>query len=183
MTFGYLPYADWKNPVNKFDVRKQDLYTKKVLEGAEKFMTVHSFMPSFPLYKTFPEEIAEIAAEVSTYDTQYTLQVEEIDTENQLYKMRMERNETFAKLLYTWIQANHPDQLIIPNGTIQEMGVAYRIAKWLEIPVTTYEFGEQRKRIWIAQNREVMRQETDDLWEARKDVPATDAELDKVHAM
>lgn len=183
VTFGYLPYADWKNPVNKFDVRKQDLYTKKVLEGAEKFMTVHSFMPSFPLYKTFPEEIAEIAAEVSTYDTQYTLQVEEIDTENQLYKMRMERNETFAKLLYTWIQANHPDQLIIPNGTIQEMGVAYRIAKWLEIPVTTYEFGEQRKRIWIAQNREVMRQETDDLWEARKDVPATDAELDKVRAM
>lgn len=183
VTFGYLPYADWKNPVNKFDVRKQDLYTKKVLEGAEKFMTIHSFMPAFPMYKSFPEEIASIASEISIYDAQYTLQVEEIDTENQLYKMRRERNETFAKLLYNWIQANRPDQMIIPNGTIQEMGVAYRIAKWLEIPVSTYEFGEQRKRIWIAQNREVMRQETDDLWAVRKDVPASDAELEKVRAM
>jgi len=63
------------------------------------------------------------------------------------------------------------------------MGVAYRIAKWMNIPVTTYEFGEQRKRIWIAQNREVMRQETDDLWEIRKNIQVTDEELEKVKAM
>ena len=97
--------------------------------------------------------------------------------------MRRERNETFAKLLYSWIQSNHPDQVIVPNGTIQEMGVAYRVAKWLGTPVTTYEFGEQRKRIWIAQNREVMRQETDDLWAVRKDALATDGDLEKVRSM
>ncbi len=183
VTFGYLPYADWQNPVNKFDVRKQDLYTRSVLESTQKYMKLHSFMPSFPSYKAFPEEISAIADEVATYDTQYTLQVEDFDKDNALYKMRRERNETFAKLLYNWIQANHPDQVIVPNGTIQEMGVAYRVAKWLGIPVTTYEFGEQRKRIWIAQNREVMRQETDDLWAVRKDALATDGDLEKVRSM
>lgn len=183
VTFGYLPYADWKNPINKFDVRRQDLYTKKVFEGVGPFMKIHSFMPTFPIYKAFPEEIDEIVREVSTYDTQYTLQVEEIDPENDLYKMRYERNSIFAKLLYNWIQANQPDQMIIPNGTIQEMGVAYRMAKWLGISVSTYEFGEQRKRIWIAQDREVMRQETDDLWAVRKNIPATECELDKVRSM
>ena len=146
-------------------------------------MKLHSFMPSFPSYKAFPEEISAIADEVATYDTQYTLQVEDFDKDNALYKMRRERNETFAKLLYNWIQENHPDQVIVPNGTIQEMGVAYRVAKWLGIPVTTYEFGEQRKRIWIAQNREVMRQETDDLWAVRKDALATDGDLEKVRSM
>ncbi|MBP8964688.1 MAG: hypothetical protein KBG27_04830, partial [Flexilinea sp.] len=63
------------------------------------------------------------------------------------------------------------------------MGIAYRMAKWLKIPVVTYEFGEQRKRIWIAQNREVMRQETDDLWEVRKNIPVETEELKKVKAM
>ncbi len=183
VTFGYMPYADWKNPVNKFDVRRQDLYTRSVLEGAEKYMKIHSFLPSFPVYKSFPEELNRIVDEVSTYDTQYTLQVEEISKDNPLFKLRCERNEIFAKLLYNWIQEHKPDQIIVPNGTIQEMGVAYRMAKWLGIPVTTYEFGEQRKRIWIAQNREVMRQETDDLWAVRKNVLATDAELEKVRAM
>ena len=97
--------------------------------------------------------------------------------------MRLTANENFARMVYVWLLENKPDYIIIPNGTIQEMGVLYRIAKWMQIPVTTYEFGEQRKRIWIAQNREVMRQETDDLWEARKAIPLDDAEFEKMRNM
>ena len=40
------------------------------------------------------------------------------------------------------------------------------------IPVVTYEFGEQRGRIWLAQNGEVMRQETDELWAASQGLAA-----------
>jgi hypothetical protein len=97
--------------------------------------------------------------------------------------MRLDRNERFARLFYTWIKNNPQDQIIIPNGTIQEMGVAYRIAKWLKIPVATYEFGEQRKRIWIAQDREVMRQETDELWEVRRNIPTNAEEINKLREM
>ncbi|HOG21239.1 MAG TPA: hypothetical protein PLX12_01715 [Flexilinea sp.] len=183
VTFGYLPYSDWQNDVNKFDLRRQDLYTKKVFEQAAEYMDIVSFLPIHPSYKPIPDELKQIIEEVSRYDAQYTLQVEDVDKEHPLYKMRLERNESFARMLYPWLSANKPDHMIIPNGTIQEMGIAYRMAKWLKIPVVTYEFGEQRKRIWIAQNREVMRQETDDLWEVRKNIPVETEELKKVKAM
>ncbi len=183
VTFGYLPYADWQNEINKFDLRRQDLYTKKVFENTSKLMKLVSFLPIYPSYKPIPEELQQIIETVSAFDTQYTLQVEDFDPESPLYKMRLDRNERFARLFYTWIKNNPQDQIIIPNGTIQEMGVAYRIAKWLKIPVTTYEFGEQRKRIWIAQDREVMRQETDELWEVRRNIPTNAEEINKLREM
>ena len=183
VTFGYLPYSDWQKPVNKFDLRRQDIYTKKVFEDAGKYIKIQSFLPLHPSYKKLPDEIMEIIKEVSSYDTQYTLQVEDFAEDEPLYKMRLNANENFARMVYAWLLENKPDYIIIPNGTIQEMGVLYRIAKWMQIPVTTYEFGEQRKRIWIAQNREVMRQETDDLWEARREIPLDDAEFEKMRNM
>ncbi len=183
VTFGYLPYSDWQNATNKFDLRRQDIYTKKVFEGAEKFMHIISFLPLHPSYKTLPDEVVQIINDVSTYDAQYTLQVETVDKENPLFKFRVERNESFSRMLYPWLKANKPDYMVVPNGTIQEMGVAYRIAKFMNIPVTTYEFGEQRKRIWIAQGQEVMRQETDELWEVRKNIPLEEKEMERLKAM
>jgi hypothetical protein len=66
------------------------------------------------------------------------------------------------------MQEQRPDVVLTPNGSILEMGAVYQVARWLNIPVVTYEFGEQRGRIWLAQNSEVMRQETDALWQARR---------------
>ena len=183
VTFGYLPYSDWQKPVNKFDLRRQDIYTKKVLQDAEKYINIVSFLPLHPSYKKLPEEIVKIVEEVSAFDTMYTLQVEDFSQDDPLYQMRINSNEYFARMVYVWLLENRPDYIIIPNGTIQEMGVLYRIAKWMGIPVTTYEFGEQRKRVWIAQDREVMRQETDDLWEARKNIPLEDDEFEKMRSM
>ncbi len=183
VTFGYLPYSDWQKSVNKFDLRRQELYTKKVLADAEKYIKLVSFLPLHPSYKKLPDEITKIIEEVSAYDTQYTLQVEDFDKNSELYKMRLTANEYFARMVYPWLLKNKPDYIVVPNGTIQEMGVLYRIAKWMEIPVATYEFGEQRKHFWVAQNREVMRQETDDLWAARKDIPMSDEEFEKIRSM
>ena len=183
VTFGYLPYSDWQKPVNKFDLRRQDLYTKNVFADAEKYMDVVSFLPLHPSYKKLPDEIMEIVQQISAYDTQYTLQVEDFSTDDPLYQMRLTANENFARMIYPWLQENQPDYIVVPNGTIQEMGVLYRIAKWMEIPVTTYEFGEQRKRFWVAQNREVMRQETDDLWEVKKNIPISDEDFDRMRSM
>ena len=68
-----------------------------------------------------------------------------------------------------WMRNRTPDVIIIPNGTILEMGAVYQAGPLPGHPDVTYEFGEQRGRIWLAQNGEVMRQETDDLWQARQD--------------
>jgi hypothetical protein len=53
----------------------------------------------------------------------------------------------------------------------------------LNIPTVTYEFGEQRNRIWIAQNSEVMHQRTDELWTARKGLDVPEEELQRVESL
>ncbi len=44
------------------------------------------------------------------------------------------------------------------------MGVAYQIAKLLGIKTVTFEFADQRERIWLAQDDEIMSHHTDELW-------------------
>jgi hypothetical protein len=49
--------------------------------------------------------------------------------------------------------------------------------------VVTYEFGDQRQRIWLAQNSEVMRQETDGLWAARDGSSLSPEQLERMHSL
>ena len=170
-------------PINKFDLKRQNYYAKKILEQASDVMENVPLLNIKPSYKPLPTEIMNAVKQVTKYDTQYTLQVEEIDENSSIYKLRYERNLEAARAAYTWLQNGNPDVLIVPNGTIQELGVVYRVARYLNIKTVTYEFGDQRQRIWFAQNSEVMRQETDDLWEARRENPLHESQLDRVKAL
>jgi len=49
--------------------------------------------------------------------------------------------------------------------------------------VVTYEFGEQRGRIWLAQNAEVMRQETDALWQTRQILPLDEIQWEQARSL
>jgi hypothetical protein len=71
----------------------------------------------------------------------------------------------------------------VPNGTIQELGVAYRVAKYTNIPVSTYEFSDQKNCIWMAQDDEIMRQNTQALWKKHKDRIFTPEQREKVEAL
>ncbi|NMC13501.1 MAG: hypothetical protein GYA34_11545, partial [Chloroflexi bacterium] len=82
--------------------------------------------------------------------------------------------------IYSWMKSNLVDVVLTPNGSILENGAVFQVARYLNLPVMTYEFSEQRERIWLAQNSEVMRQDTDALWLARKDQPLSDEQCDKV---
>lgn len=184
VTLGYLPYAEWKDPINRFDLRRQNMYAQRVLSQASPLIETVSFLTSRSLFTRVPEEVMSAVEQVALYDTQYTLQVEDIDTSNDVYKLRMERNSEVARAVLGWLKSNRPDVVIIPNGTIQELGVVYRVARYMGIPTVTYEFGDQRHRIWLAQNGEVMRQETDGLWQARNGNNAlTPDQLDKMRSL
>jgi len=183
VTLGYLPYGDWRSPINKFDLKRQNLYAKKILDSAETLMSNVSLLNVKGTYKPLPAEIMNAVTQVTQYDAQYTLQVEEIDEKSDIYRLRYERNLEAARAAYYWLQQGKPDVLIIPNGTIQELGVVYRIARILNIKTVTYEFGDQRQRIWFAQNSEVMRQETNELWEARREKTLLEPQLERVKAL
>lgn len=183
VTLGFYPYHDWQNPINRFDLRRQNLYTKEVLEKTEPELQIQSFLDLHAGYKVIPDELQKRVETVSLYDSMYTLQVENVDTSSDIYKLRVERNLDAARAAYSFLQALQPDVVVVPNGTIQEFGVVYEVAQFLEIPVVSYEFGDQRQRIWIAQNDKVMRQNTDAMWEAFKEKPLTRGEKIKIHEL
>jgi hypothetical protein len=183
VTLGFLPYAEWQTPINRFDLRRQNVYAGRVLSMATPVMDSVSFLNLRATYKQLPDTVMSAVHLVTLYDTQYTLQVEDVDMNSEIYRLRLERNQDAARAALTWLQANRPDVVIVPNGTIQELAVVYRVARQMKIPTVTYEFGDQRQRIWVAQNSEVMRQETDGLWKARQEIALTEPQLERLHSL
>ncbi len=166
VTVAYLPYGDWRVDINSFDLRRQDLYTQRVLKPLAGLVNTASLLDLQPASE-LPENLIEDIHLVSTYDAQYTLQVEDVDEDSELFRLRLARNDYAARAALAYLQTEQPDVVLIPNGTITELGAVYRVARHLGIRTVTYEFNDQREQVWIAQDDEVMRQRTDDLWEAR----------------
>jgi hypothetical protein len=162
--------------MNSFDLRRQNAYAQSVFHRLIPLVKPLSLLDVRPPAGKLPAALQEMLAEVSLRDVQYTLQVEEVDLESDLYRLRLERNQQAAAAALYWLRTHRPDVVVTPNGMILEMGAVYQVARYLDIPVVTYEFGEQRGRIWLAYNREVMRQDTDLLWERFKDLPLSEAQ-------
>jgi hypothetical protein len=181
-TLGFLPYNDWSAPVDDFDLRQRNIYARKVLRKAEPTLQVFSLLDQRQV-PHLPSHLEKAIEDVTVRDVQYTEQVEEIDKDGKLFALRLERNLQAAKAALRWMQDNAPDVLITPNGMILEFGAIYEVAKHLNVPVVSYEFGEQRERIWFSQGVSVMLQDTDEVWAARKDLPFEDDQLNQIREL
>jgi hypothetical protein len=179
---GFLPYANYQRPFNRFDLRRQNAYSLAVLGGAGDLLRPVSLLDVRPPDR-LPDEVRRAVLAIALRDAQYSLQVESVPPEHPLLALRRTRDLSAAAAAYAWLTASRPDTLIVPNGSILEMGAVYTVARHLEIPVVSYEFGEQTGRIWTAHNREVMRQETDELWAARRAQPLTPAQDEQIRAL
>ncbi|MBN2147133.1 MAG: hypothetical protein JW726_07075 [Anaerolineales bacterium] len=186
VTLAYLPYAQWQKPLDRFNLRRHNVYARNILCKIEPFVEVLPLLNAHPA-KELPGDLQASIELVALRDTQYTLQVENLNLNEgagrDLYQLRLQRNLEAAHAAYAWLQRNRPDVVVLPNGTILEFGVIYQTARYLNIPIVTYEYGEQQRRIWLAQNAEVMRQETNDLWAVRKDSPLTPEQLEQVRTL
>jgi hypothetical protein len=191
VTLAYLPYPSFRKPFQRFDVRRQNAYARSVLELAAPQVKCISLLDVRPAVgRAISPALFQSLQEVAERDTQYTLQIERVERDRhdsedgRLFHLRLERNLQAAAALLGYIQslppAERPDLLITPNGSILEMGAVYQAARTLDIPVVTYEFGEQRGRIWFAHNGEVMRQETDALWERHANQPLTESQWQQI---
>ncbi|PWH12216.1 MAG: hypothetical protein DDG60_14330 [Anaerolineae bacterium] len=182
VTIAYLPYGDWDKPIHPFDLRRQDLYTRRVLRPLHGL--VHSLsLLELPAVGHLPLPLEAAIETASAFDTMYTLQVEDFDRNSALYRLRLTRNRQAALAALHFLQNSRPDAVLIPNGLVTELGVFYQVARHLGLPTTTYEFNDQREQIWLAQNEIVMRQNTDALWAAKGTLPLTQAEREKIAAL
>lgn len=191
-----LPYSEWHKEKDRFTQRQRILHTHdalKVLSPLVKHVSMLDIQSSSGVshgtlrvvkHDDLPEKIQQDIKEVSLWDAQYTLMREEVDMndagDKALYDLRVERNTFAAKAALQYMQMNKPDVVLIPNGLILEMGIVFRVARYLGIDAVTYEFNDQREQIWLAQNSSIMRQETDYLVEARCSLPMTDAMYERL---
>jgi hypothetical protein len=176
----FLPYASWDKPIAKFDLRRQNLYARQVLSAASPLIQIQSLLDVRPFSRDLPAPLKSAVEEVSIFDAQYTLQVEEINRDDEIYQLRYDRNWEAALNAQAWLKAHKPDVVILPNGTIQEMGVIYRVARYLDLQTVTFEFSDQSERIWLAQNAEIMRHDTDALWAAHGSEPLNEAQINQL---
>jgi len=191
-----LPYSEWHKEKDKFTQRQRILHTHdalKVLSPLVKHVSMMDMQSSsrsthgtLHAHATngLPEKIQADIKEISLWDVQYTLMREEVDmndaSDRAMYELRVERNTFAAKAALQYMQANKPDVVLIPNGLILEMGIVFRVARYLGIDAVTYEFNDQREQIWLAQNSSIMQQETDYLVDARCGLPVTDEMFERV---
>ena len=177
VTLAFLPYSNSSEPINKFDLRRQNIYTQSVLSETESLIQCVSLLDTTS-DNNLPANLKREIDQVALRDTQYIMQVEGIPENSALFAMRRERNHAAAAAAYQHLSSSSPDVVIIPNGSILEFGSVYQVARHLDLLTVTYEFGEQRDRMWIAQNSEVMHQKTDALWESRKvrEIPPSEFE-------
>lgn len=195
VTLAFMPYAHWRKPENRFDLRRQNLYIRETLKPAESLIKVVSLFDEMEKWRKGEKEKRRKGDEVNRQspianlqslafrDTQYSLLTEEVETGSDLYNLRLARDTQMAQAALARLTAHRPDAVITPNGSILEFGVLYQAARSLGIPVSTFEFGEQNYRMWLAQNDDVMRQDTTILWNARGSAPLTDDERAEVRAM
>lgn len=177
VTLMTLPYSEWHKEMDKLTQRQRGLHTRDALSSLSSFVQHVSLLDVNPA-SVLPASLRADVEEVSLWDAQYTLMREEVDLSNSadktLYDLRIRRNKFAALAALEWMQANKPDVVLIPNGLILEMGILFRVARYLNIPVVTFEFNDQREQVWLAHNSSIMRQDTDDLATARCSLPLTD---------
>jgi hypothetical protein len=182
VTIAYLPYGNWDKEINAFDLRRQDLYTRRVLAPLD------GLVRSVPLLDVrqaegLPAALEQAVEAASAFDTMYSLQVEDFDRESRLYRLRVERNRAAALGALSLLQSERPDVVLVPNGLVTELGVFYQAARHLDLATVTYEFNDQREQIWILQNNIVMQQNMDELWAARGKHPLAGTEREKIAAL
>ncbi|HET9589664.1 MAG TPA: hypothetical protein VFO91_12835, partial [Anaerolineales bacterium] len=177
VTLMTLPYSEWHKEMDKLTQRQRVLHTRDALSASAPLVNHVSFLSLEPA-SVLPAALNSEIEEISLWDAQYTLMREEVKLDSPkdraLYELRIKRNTFAALAALEWMQAHKPDVVLIPNGLILEMGVVFRVARYLNIPVVTFEFNDQREQIWLAKNTSIMQQDTDYLVRERCSLPMTD---------
>jgi hypothetical protein len=180
---GHIPYRRWFQAMPKFDVRRQRIYLQRVLARLTPLVESRDLSHGGP--SSLPPALEKDIEDLSRIDVQYTLLRERLDLspgtdDRALYDLRLERNRAAAGAAWNLFARRRFDAVIIPNGSVLEFGAIYRAARRAGTRVVTFEFGEQRGKMWLAQDAEVMLLDTTDLWNARKDAPLTDQERHEI---
>ena len=183
VALGYYPFGRWHVDITPFDIRRQSVYASTVLRPAASLIHFENLYRRHSSFVQLPDVLATAVESVTDYDFMYAFQSEDVDREDTFYQFRYDRNLHAARALYAYLTANKPEVAIVPNGTILEYGTAYKVCKYLRIPISTYEFSDKRNYMWLAHNEEVMQQNTDKLWQQFSAYQMSKSDLNEIQGM
>ncbi len=166
VTLAFLPFRRWTVDPSDFDRRRQSAYLRSVLTPARRHLRLAAFQPK-PRTQIPPQLEFDLERQ-TRLDVQYSRQREDVDlagADRDLAQLRADRNRQAAGETLAQLARVRSESVVIPNGSILEFAAVYHAARSAGVRVATYEFGEQRERIWLAQDDQVMRQDTSDMWE------------------
>lgn len=179
----YLPENRKYDRIADFEYARYIAYGKKLLAPLEEAISLVCYQDLALNEVALPEVLTEGAKQVALWDAQYKLQFEDVDVTSELFQWRLAKNLEAAKRFLPYLEDNRPDVVVVPNGLILEYGMLKRVCDLLKIPTTTYEFGEQRERMWLSQDESIMLMRTDAMWERVKTEPFTKAQKDTIEKM
>ncbi len=171
----FLPHRRWQVDPLAFDLRRQRSYLERALAPLKREIGVIALRDGG---KRLPSTLNDSLGEQSRLDVQYTLGREQIDwgadlEADELLRLRHSRNLNVGRAACGLLRRSTYHSVVIPNGSILEFGALYRVARHLGQQPVTYEFGERRQHMWLAPGAEVMRQPTEELWQATAGKPLT----------
>ena len=181
--FGFIPFWRWTDQLTSFDKRRQSAYMRSALAPLERIIGLQDLSKRTGII--LPEQLQEQIERISRADVQYTVGREWLNSapgsqDQNLLSLRIERNQAAASALIDLAEREQYEVVVIPNGGILEFAAIRSAAAWIGLRTATFEFGEQRERIWIAQNDQVIRQDTSPLWEACSEIELTSIELNRL---
>lgn len=181
VSYGYVPYMKWFDDVNDYNLRKLEHLVHSVLKKADNLLEIVPFtkVPQAELNERLLKETEQL----SVRDCQYTFMIEEVDLNHKLFELRKRRNTQATASLHYWLKENKPDLIIVPNGMVFEYGAVQNVTVNLEIPVVSYEYGEQAGKMWLDKNQSVMLQDTSKLWSQVKEKEFTSEQKEQVQEL
>ena len=103
VSLAYLPYSSWEQEINEFDLRRQDLYTRRILTPLTGLISITSLLAVKPAPR-LPGTLQSAVERACDYDVMYSLQVEKVDWQSDLYRLRRRRNMEAGRMALAFLQ-------------------------------------------------------------------------------
>ena len=150
-------YKHWIKSANK---------VKEIVNSTSRLHveSLHDISPQAPT-----GQMEEIAHKQALIDASYLLRKEVVtagagSADQKVIDLRYNQNLDTILRLSTVLKAKSYDQIITPNGMALDFGAVYAYARTLDIPVSTIEFWDIRRRVVVSSSKPVVGINTDTLW-------------------
>lgn len=166
--FVYLPLEamDGADPLEE-QRRFHYHYRKYLSNGRHPRLSFTDLSYSPPAILT-PQHRQEAEAQ-SLFDTRSLRLREEVDVQRNsedrtVFEFRLRRNLDCMARIAGLLQPRACDLVILPNGTLRELGIVYRVSRLAGIPTNTFEFFDRSQAIVVAHNHPAAAPASDEYW-------------------